>query len=153
MNISVVPPLMKKTFLKMPLLIERNLVSRDRNRVGSVGLGLRATDSSPCSQTRRHSQTWPFSPEISLDSPSLPDCWTVGEPGATFCRGWGGPGGCPAPALPFLQLGHMPKLLAVLLSLSCQFSDFSNLGFIMSLLRVFSWEVIFQFYIYFECLS
>lgn len=137
---------MKNIFLKMPLLIERNLVSRDRNRVGGVGLGLRAMDSSPCSQTRRHSQTWPFSPEISLDSPSLPDC--LGTRG-NLLPGDGEvlDGGCPAPALPFLQLGHMPELLSLLLFLSCQFSDFSNLGFIMSLLRVFSWEVIFQFYI------
>lgn len=136
----------KYFFLKMPLLIERNLISRDRNHVGGVGLGLRAMDSSACSQTRRHSQTWPFPPEISLGSPSLLDC--LGTRGNLL------PGdgevldaGCPAPALPFLQLGHMPELLSLLLFLSCQFSDFSNLGFIMLLLGG-NFSIL-----YFECLS
>lgn len=54
--------------------VDGNFVSRNRNHAGSLGLGLRALDSSPCPQTRRHSQTFPFSPEISLDSPSLLDC-------------------------------------------------------------------------------
>lgn len=54
--------------------VDRNLVSRDRNHAGSLGLGLRAVDSSSHSQTRRHGQTFPFSPEISLDFPSLQDC-------------------------------------------------------------------------------
>lgn len=53
--------------------VDRHFVSRDRYHMGSLGLGLRATDSPPGSQTRHHSQTFPFSPEISLDSPSLSD--------------------------------------------------------------------------------
>lgn len=42
--------------------VDRNFVSRDSYHMGSLGLGLRATDSSLRSQTRRHSQTVPSYP-------------------------------------------------------------------------------------------
>lgn len=54
--------------------VDGNLVSRDRSHAGSLGLGLRAIDSTPRSQTRHNSQAFPFSPETSVDSPSPPDC-------------------------------------------------------------------------------
>lgn len=54
--------------------VDRNLVSSDGNHAGSLGLGLRAMDSSSHSQTRRQGQTFPFYPEISLNFPSLRDC-------------------------------------------------------------------------------
>lgn len=41
--------------------VDRKRVSTDKNPVGSLGLGLRAMDSSPGSQTRPHSQSFPIS--------------------------------------------------------------------------------------------
>lgn len=73
--------------------VDRNLVSRDRNHVGSLGLGLRAMDSFPRSQTRRHSQTVPFSPPfLPRDKPGLPKSLGLFEnQGQPPAPGWGRP--------------------------------------------------------------
>lgn len=85
MDISVVPPLMKKMFLENPF-VDRKLVSRDGNHVGSLELGLRARDSSPGSQTRPHSQTFPLSPlRLALTPQVSQRVWEAGQRPA---QGW-----------------------------------------------------------------
>lgn len=118
MDSSVVPPLMKTLFLKKnPLLIE-NVFPQIKILLAAWVWGsepwipLLAPKPGP---TASHSLS------LSWDKPRLPESLRVfGNQGDLPARDGEVPsGGCPAPALPFLQLRPLPAFLSLLLFLSC----------------------------------
>lgn len=122
MDISVVPPLVKKMFLKIPLLTE-TLFPEIEIMLAAWGWGsepwIPFLVPKPGAAARQTLSPLPFSPEISLDFPSLWDC--LGTRANLLPRdGVVQHGGYLASALPFLPLGPMLELLSLPLSLCCQ---------------------------------